>query len=226
MDRFQRLNLLLGENRVELLKNKTVLILGVGGVGGYVAESLVRCAIQNIIIVDYDIVDITNINRQLIALGSTIGQKKIDVLEKRIKDINPKCNVIKIDKFINEENYLELFNYNIDFIADCCDSIKTKKKIVKYALEHNINIISSMGVGNRIDPTKLQIMDIKKTSGDPIARIIRKYLKDEKINKELNVLCSTELPKRKSDVIATIIFTPAVGGLLIANYIINELIKE
>lgn len=224
-DKFARFNLLIGEQNIQKIKGKTVLVLGIGGVGGYVVESLVRSTIENIIIVDNDIIDSTNINRQIIALESTIGKKKVDILEKRIKDINPKCNVIKIDKFINEKNYLELFQYKIDYLADCCDSIKTKKQVIKYALEQDIKIISSMGIGNRMDPTKLEIINIKKTSGDPIARILRKFLKDENINKKLNVLYSSEIPKKKEKEIATSIFTPAIGGLLIANHIIQEFIK-
>ncbi len=225
-ERFQRLELLIGKENVNLLSKKCVLVLGIGGVGCYVAESLVRSGIGNIIIVDHDKIDTTNINRQLIALTSTIGKKKVDVLESRIKEINPNCNVIKIDKYIDENNYLELFLNKIDFLADCCDSIKTKKSIIKYALYNDINIISSMGTGNRMDPSKLEIIDIKKTSIDPLARIIRKYLKDEGINKKLAVLCSTELPKKiEGNNISSNSFVPPSAGLLMASYIIKELIK-
>lgn len=225
-ERFQRLELLIGKENVNLLSKKCVLVLGIGGVGCYVAESLVRSGIGNIIIVDHDKIDTTNINRQLIALTSTIGKKKVDVLESRIKEINPNCNVIKIDKYIDENNYLELFLNKIDFLADCCDSIKTKKSIIKYALYNDINIISSMGTGNRMDPSKLEIIDIKKTSIDPLARIIRKYLKDEGINRKLAVLCSTELPKKiEGNNISSNSFVPPSAGLLMASYIIKELIK-
>ena len=226
-NRFQRLEILIGKENVNILSEKIVLVLGIGGVGGYVVESLVRCGIGNIIIVDYDTIDLTNINRQIIALNSTIGKKKIDVFENRIKDINPKCNVIKIDKFIDENNYLDLFKHKIDFIADCCDCIKTKKCIIKYALDNNIKIVSSMGTGNRLDPTKLELIDIKKTSGDQIARIIRKFLKDERINKKLTVLCSRELPKKLEEkTISSNSFVPTSAGLLIASYIIKELINK
>ncbi len=226
-ERFQRLELLIGKENINILSKKCVLVLGLGGVGCYVVESLVRSGIGNIIIIDYDTIDITNINRQLIALTSTIGKKKVDVLESRIKEINPNCNVIKIDKYIDENNCLELFQNKIDFLADCCDSIKAKKNVIKYALDNNIDIISCMGTGNRMDPSKLEIIDIKKTSIDPLARIIRKYLRDEGINKKLAVLCSTELPKKVEGYnISSNSFVPPSAGLLIASYIIKGLINN
>ena len=121
--RFSRLEKVIGEDNVSLINNKCVLILGVGGVGGYVAEALARSNIGKLILVDFDVVDESNINRQIIALESTIGMKKVDVLEKRIKEINSRCEVIKIDKFIDLENYLELFEYNIDYFVDACDTM-------------------------------------------------------------------------------------------------------
>ena len=223
--RFDRLSFLIGDDKVESLHNKKVLVLGLGGVGGYVVESLVRSGIGSIIIVDFDSVDITNINRQIIALDSTIGIKKTEVFERRIKDINKDCNIKVIDKFINEENFLELFNEELDYFIDCCDSVKTKKSVIKHSLENNIPIISSMGAGNRMNPEDLRITEIRKTSNDPLARIIRKYLKDEKINKKLMVMCSIELPKKNKEVIASNSFVPASAGLLISSYVIKELIK-
>ncbi len=223
--RFDRLSFLISEDSVNKLNNKKILVLGVGGVGGYVSESLVRSGIGNITIVDGDKIDITNINRQVIALTSTIGLRKVDVLEKRIIDINPNCNVKKIDKFIDENNYLDLDLDNYDYIIDACDTISTKKLIIKYCLENNIKIISSMGAGNRMNPENLTICDIKKTSGDPLAKVIRKYLKDEHINKKLIVMWSRELPKKVDGVIASNSFVPASAGLLITSYVIKDLLK-
>lgn len=225
-NRFARLSLLIGGENLKKINEKRVLILGVGGVGGYVAESLARSGIGNLILVDFDTIDITNINRQIIALTSTIGQKKVTVLKKRIKDINPECNIITIEKFIDKENYQELFNNDIDYFVDCCDSIETKKLIIKQALQENVPIISSMGVGNRTEPNLLEITEIKKTSGDPLARIIRKYLRDEKIEKNLMVLCSKELPQKREKTIASNAFVPPTAGLLIGSYIIKELINK
>ncbi|MBO5138218.1 MAG: tRNA threonylcarbamoyladenosine dehydratase [Bacilli bacterium] len=220
----KRLEALIGKDQVLNLRKKTVLILGLGGVGGYVVESLARSFIGTLILVDYDTVDITNLNRQIIALHSNIGKKKTTCFKERIKDINSICNIVTIDKFINEENYLELFKYNIDYFVDACDCIKTKKLVIKYCLENNIPIISSMGTGNKMDPSKLEITTIENTINDPVARIIRKFKKDELKNYKLKVLSSTELPHKKEDVktVASNSFVPSSAGLLITSYIIKE----
>lgn len=225
-ERFQRLSLLIGENNVNVFASKAVLVLGVGGVGGYVVESLARSGIGTLILVDFDTIDITNINRQIIALDSTIGKKKVDVFCKRIHEINPNCKVVCYDNFIDFSNYVELFCHKIDYFVDACDTVSTKKLVIQYCLTNNIPIISSMGVGNRFDPSKLEILDIKKTSGDPLARIIRKYLRDEKINKKLLVLCSRELPKKMSEKVSSNAFVPSSAGLLIGSYIVKELIGD
>ena len=224
--RFSRFIKVIGDSNLDLLASKSVLVLGCGGVGGYVVEALARSGIGQIIIVDYDVVEESNINRQIIALESTIGKYKIDVLEKRIKDINKECNIIKIDNFIDKDNYLELFDYKIDFFVDCCDTVIVKKLVMKECLERNISFISSMGTGNKMDPSKLEICDIRKTLNDPLARILRKYVKDEKINKKVMVLSSRELPIKTGDRIpGSTAFVPASAGLLIASYIVRELIK-
>lgn len=223
-ERFKRLSLLIGEDETNCLTNKTVLILGLGGVGGYVCESLARCGVGTLILVDFDRVDITNINRQIIALTSTIGKLKVDVFKERIKDINPECNVITYDIFIDENNYKKLFENDIDYFVDCCDNINAKKHVIKHAVMNKIPIISSMGTGNRMDPSKLEIVEIRKTSGDPIARIIRKYFRDERISGKLMVLCSRELPKKVQGVVSSNSFVPSSAGLLISSYIIKELI--
>ena len=168
MPRFSRLRKVIGEAAVNLLHDKTVLVLGCGGVGGYVLEALVRSNIGRVIIVDYDVVAESNINRQIIALESTIGLKKVDVLEKRLKDINSNCEIIKIDKFIDEENILELFNYEIDFFVDACDTVRTKKAVILQCLSKKIKFISCMGTGNKLDPSKLEIVDIRNTNYEKI----------------------------------------------------------
>lgn len=224
---FQRFIELYGIENYKKIKHSTVLVLGLGGVGGYVVESIVRCGVGTVILVDNDTVDVTNINRQLIANYDTIGMKKTDCFKERIKSINPKCNVKTITKFINEDNYLELFKEKIDFIVDAIDSVKTKEIVIKYALENDIRIISSMGTGNRENPSDLRMMDISKTTGDPIARLIRKYLRDNKISKKLPVLCSLELPMKKIDkIIPSNSFVPSSAGLLIGSYVIKELMKN
>ena len=225
--RFSRLEKVIGEDNVSLINNKCVLILGVGGVGGYVAEALARSNIGKLILVDFDVVDESNINRQIIALESTIGMKKVDVLEKRIKEINSGCEVIKIDRFIDLDNYLELFEYNIDYFVDACDTMTVKKAVIKECIKRKINFISSMGTGNKLDPSKLEIVDIRKTVNDPLAKVIRKFVKDEKINGKVMVLSSTELPVKTGErTPGSTAFVPASAGLLIASYVVRQFIKK
>lgn len=226
LPRFDRFEKIIGSDNLNKLNGKSVLILGCGGVGGYVAEALARSNIGTLILVDFDVVDESNINRQVIALSSTIGRKKIDVLEERIKDINDKCKVIKKDKFITSDNLSDLFENNIDYLVDACDTVSTKKAVINKCLELNINFISSMGTGNKIDPSKLEIIDIRKTVNDPLARIMRKFVKDERINKKVDVLTSTELPIKTGDRIpGSTAFVPAVAGLMIASYIVRKMLN-
>ncbi|MBR2678690.1 MAG: tRNA threonylcarbamoyladenosine dehydratase [Bacilli bacterium] len=224
--KFSRLEKVIGKDNLDKLKGKSVLILGIGGVGGYVVEALARSGIGTLILVDFDKVDESNINRQIIALDSTIGKLKVDVLEKRIKDINEGCKVIKIDKFIELDNIDELFNYEIDYLVDACDYIPTKKAIVKECLKRKIKFISSMGTGNKLDPSKLEITDLRKTVNDPLARIMRKFIKDEKITGKITVLSSTEVPvKTGESTPGSTAFVPSSAGLLIASYVVRSLIK-
>lgn len=224
-NKFLRLERIIGSDNINILKEKTVMVIGVGGVGGYCVESLVRSGIGRVIIVDFDKVDITNINRQIIALDSTIDCYKVDVLENRIKDINNNCDVIKIYDFINDENIDSLFNYDIDYVIDACDTVNTKKLIIKKCLDNNIKFISCMGTGNKLDPTKLEICDIRKTINDPLARIIRKFVKDERINNKVMVLSSKELPIKTIDnKLGSSSFVPSSAGILIGSYVVRDLI--
>ena len=223
MHKFLRLEKVIGKDKVDLLSTKTVLVLGCGGVGGFAVEALARSGIGTLILVDFDIIDETNINRQIIALDSTIGRKKVDVLNERIKDINSKCKVIIIDKFINDKNIEELFDYKIDYFVDACDTMSTKKSVIKECLKRKIKFISSMGTGNKLDPAKLEIVDIRKTVNDPLARILRKFIKDEKINSKVMVLTSFEVPVKIGEKTpGSTAFVPASAGLLIASYIVRE----
>ena len=227
MDSFQRLSLLIGEENLNKLKNTTILILGLGGVGSYATEALARCGVGKLILVDNDVVDKTNINRQLIALHSTIGLEKTEVTEQRIKDINPFCEVITYNEFITPENLENLFQEKIDYIIDAIDYLPTKKEIIRYCTKNNIPFISSMGTGNKLDPSKLCITELSKTSYDPIARILRKMVKEEKINKKIIVVCSTEISLKKiENVIPSISFVPSYAGLLCASYIVRKIIGE
>ena len=223
---FQRFEKIIG-SAIDELHKKCVLILGCGGVGGYVCEALARSGIGTIILVDYDVVEESNINRQIIALHSTLGRKKVDVLEERILDINPQCNVIKIFSFIDSENLNVLFSYSIDFLVDACDTIQTKKSIIKECIFRNICFISSMGTGNKLDPSQLEIVDIRRTVNDPLARILRKFVKDEKISQKVLVLSSRELPIKTHDRIpGSSAFVPSSAGLLIASYVVRYFLND
>ncbi|MBQ3435878.1 MAG: tRNA threonylcarbamoyladenosine dehydratase [Bacilli bacterium] len=224
MEKFKRLEKLVGKEAINSLNEKTVLVLGIGGVGGYTVEALVRSNIGKIIIVDGDKVEKSNINRQIIALEKTIGKKKTDVMKKRIKEINSNCEVITISEFITKDNIDLLFKEKIDYLVDACDTIKTKELVIKKCIERKIKIISSMGTAKKMDPSKLEITDIYKTINDPIARIIRKFAKEEKI-KHLTVLSSKELPKDIND-LGSNAFVPPTAGLLIASYIVNDIVNS
>ena len=222
---FDRTISLIGEINFKKIQEKTILVVGIGGVGGYATESLVRTGIKNIILIDHDTIDISNINRQIISTNKNIGNVKVDEFKKRILDINPECNVITHKLFLDRTNYNLLDNYKIDYIIDCCDSVDTKKLLIDYSLEKDIKLISSMGTANKLDPTKLEITDIRKTSYDPLAKILRKYVNDKKINKNIIVVSSTEEPIKNKN-LSTMIFVPATAGLLCSQYVIKDIINS
>ncbi|MCI8588129.1 MAG: tRNA threonylcarbamoyladenosine dehydratase [Bacilli bacterium] len=224
---FDRLELLIGKKNLEKVQNLHVLVVGLGGVGGYVVESLVRSGVSNLILVDYDVVCITNKNRQIIATDDTIGQKKVDAFYERIRSISKDCQVTLLDMFLNPENIALLDTYRIDYIVDACDTVSTKQALISYAISRKIPFISCMGTGNRLDPSQLEITDLRKTSYDPLAKKMRKFLVDEKIRQKIPVICSKEPPiKTGSRVIASCSFVPSSAGLLITSYIIKQIIKE
>ena len=225
-NKFERLKYLIGEDNVESLADKCVLVIGLGGVGGYSVESLVRSGIGHLIIVDGDVVDETNLNRQIIATSSVIGKSKVDLFNSRIKDINPDCIVTQINKFIDKDNIDELFCYDINYLVDACDSLDTKFLIIKNCLEKNIPFISSMGTGNRMDPSKFSITTLDKTMNDPVAKILRKRVREEHIKEKINVLCSSEVPKKLGNKIGSNSFVPPSAGLLITSYVIKKFINE
>lgn len=225
--RFSRLERIISIEGIDILKSKCVLIIGLGGVGGYALESLVRSGIGKVIIVDFDKIDVTNINRQIVALDSTVGEYKVDVFESRIKDINPLCEVIKIKEFIDKDNIDLLFKYDIDYLIDACDTVNTKKAIIMECLSRGIKFISSMGTGNKLDPSQLEIIDIRKTVNDPLARIMRKFIKDSNIKDKILVLSSKELPIKTCDgKLGSSMFVPSSAGILMASYIVRKFIKK
>lgn len=222
---FDRVISFVGKDNLEKIKNTTVLVVGLGGVGGYALEGLVRSGIGNVILMDYDKVDFSNLNRQIITNQNNIGKYKVEVAMERVKSINPECKIIIHNTFLDKDTINILNNYKIDYIVDACDSVQAKKLLIDYAMNNDIKLIASMGTANKMDPSKLEIIDIRKTSYDPLAKILRKYVMDKKTNKRIMVVSSTESPIRK-DCLSSLIFVPATAGLLCANYIIREIIKK
>ena len=221
-----RLELLIGKDKVNLIKTKNILVVGCGGVGGSVILSLVRSGIENITIVDFDKVVESNLNRQEVAYISTIGKYKVDAMKDIILDINKNVNVNNVNLFLDETNIKELFdNSKFDYVIDCCDSIKTKEALILECINRDIKIISSCGAGYRMHPEMLKITSLDKTSNDPLARILRKWTKDNHINKKIMVMCSDEAPIGKGSPIASNSFVPPAAGYLLTSYVINDIIK-
>lgn len=229
-----RTALLIGESSLERLKQSHVLVVGVGGVGGFAAEFLCRSGIGRFTIIDGDNIDISNINRQIIALHSNIGESKVEVMRKRMADINPNATITAIEKFLNADDVAEIFdNGNFDFVVDAIDSIPAKSKIIEESFKRNIGIISSMGAGCRADASKVRIAKLSETHHDGLSKAIRKRFTGSDITKQLMVVFSEEPPATEStapsDVpgkratVGTISYIPAVFGCHIAQYVINKL---
>ncbi|BDG46352.1 MULTISPECIES: tRNA threonylcarbamoyladenosine dehydratase [Parageobacillus] len=244
LHQFSRNELAIGKEGLEKLKNATVAVLGVGGVGSFAVEALARSGIGRLVLVDRDNVDITNINRQIHALLSTIGRPKVELMKERIADINPECKVIALQMFYTEETYEQFFSYDLDFVIDASDTIIYKVHLMKECLKRNIPIISSMGAANKMDPTRFRIADISKTHTDPIAKVIRAKLRKEGIRKGIPVVFSDEKPIIIREDVRKVVgndqspirkaqmppssnaFVPSVAGLIMASYVVRELLKD
>ena len=222
---FERVISLVGESNFKKIQKATVLVVGLGGVGGYAVESLVRSGIGNLILIDHDTVDITNLNRQIISLQENIGRDKVTVCKERMLSINHACSIITKKIFLDKNTINLLDNYHIDYIVDACDSVEAKKLLIDYSLDKNIKLIASMGTANKLDPTKLAVLDIRKTSYDPLAKILRKYVMDKHTNKKIMVVSTTESPIRK-DCLSSLVYVPATSGLLCSNYIIRDILES
>ena len=230
-EQFSRTELLIGKQNIEKLQNAKVAVFGIGGVGSYVVEGLARAGIGNFILVDKDIVDITNINRQIIATTKTIGLSKVEVSKQRILEINPNANVEIYKEFFMPDSP-ELFDENTDYVVDCVDTITAKIELIIRAKNKGIPIISCMGTGNKLDPTKFEVTDISKTSVCPLAKVMRKELRDRGIN-SLKVVYSKEEPikvktlneENNKKIPGSISFVPSVAGLIIAGEVIKDIIN-
>lgn len=242
----KRTELLIGKEKIQKLQQAKVAVFGLGGVGSYVVEGLARSGIGSFTLIDFDKVDVTNINRQIIANINTIGKYKVDIEEQRIHEINPNAIVEKYIEFIEKEsielnkegnikenNNISLFNNikNVDYIVDAVDTVSAKIRIIEFAKNNNIPVISALGTGNKLDPTKLKIGDIYDTSVCPLAKVIRKELRKRNIQ-ELNVVYSIEEPiKIQQDIeerklIGSISYLPSIAGLMISYKVINDIVKK
>lgn len=234
LERFERQSLIIGEEATERLSQKKVALFGVGGVGSYAAEALARCGVGTVELIDSDCVSLSNVNRQLCALDSTVGLPKVDVVAARMKDINPDITVIPRKEFFLPENADSFDFSSYDFVIDAIDTVSAKVEIALRCSRLNVPMISSMGTGNKLDPSALCISDLAKTSGCPLARVMRRELKKRGIL-HLPVVYSKEEPIRPINapvsengkpIPGSISFVPSVAGLLAASVAVKELIKE
>lgn len=240
---FSRTELAIGAEGLERLKKSSVAILGMGGVGSYAAEALARAGVGKLVLVDRDVVDITNLNRQIHALHSTIGRSKVELMAERIKEINPECVVIPLKMFYTEETYEQVFQEPLDYVVDAIDTITYKIHVVQECKKRGIPIISSMGAANKMDPTAFMVADLFETSYDPIAKVMRRKLKKLGITRGVKVVYSKEKPlKQREDVLkqivtqpdspiskvkrppASISFVPPVAGLILAGVVVKDLL--
>lgn len=244
---FSRTELLIGAEGIDKLQSSKVVIVGVGGVGSYAVEALARSGVGKLVLVDDDVICLTNLNRQIIALHSTIAKSKVEVMKQRILDINPKCDVKTYKTYIKEDNIAEMIDLDTDYVIDAIDTVTSKIALIMWCKEHNINIISCMGTGNKFDPTKFKIADIYDTKACPLAKVMRYELKRKGV-KSLKVLYSEELPtKPREDVLTcktgcicskgssdkckfkrqipgSTSFVPPVAGLIIGGEVIKDIL--
>ncbi len=223
---FDRLIKLIGRDSLEKIQSKIILLIGVGGVGSSALEALIRNGFNNITIIDFDTIDISNLNRQLITNNDNIGSSKTKEACLRAKSINPSINIQGIEKRLEIDSLDELLSNNYDYIIDACDDIKVKYALIEKNLKYNSKLITCLGTAKKIDPTKLEITTLDKTINDPLARILRKMTKDNKINqKSVKVVSSRELPK-DIEFLGTASFVPNYAGILCVNYIFKDILGE
>lgn len=237
MNQFSRSELLLGKDTMTKLANMKIAVFGVGGVGSYVCEALVRSGVGSFILIDSDSISLTNVNRQIHATLKTVGKSKVEVMKERMLDINPNCNIVTYEEFYLPDNHSNIITDDISYIVDAIDTVSAKIDIIVEAKKRNIPIISAMGAGNKLDPTRFEVTDIYKTSVCPLAKVMRKELKSRGI-KELKVVyskeepikiedyscCSDELDKKR--VPGSLAFVPSCMGLIIASEIVRDVLKK
>ncbi|THB70031.1 MAG: tRNA threonylcarbamoyladenosine dehydratase [Gammaproteobacteria bacterium] len=234
----ERTHILVGDEGLSKLKQANVMIAGLGGVGSYVVEALARSGIGKLTIIDNDVISQSNINRQLPALNSTVGKPKTTIIEHRVRDINPECKLTVINDFLRTENlpqYLQAKSY--DYVADCIDSLNSKVSLIETAYNLGLNIISSMGAGGKLDPTRIEVTDLFKTHECPLAKMMRSRLRRRGIKKGIKAVFSSEIPQdplppeptdsgRPRSVVGSISFIPPIFGLMMAGVIVNDILKD
>ena len=238
-ERFLRNEMFFGKDKNDKLKNIKVCVVGLGGVGSYAVESLARIGVEDFVIIDKDKVDITNLNRQIIALESTLGKDKSEVVKQRVLDINPKAKVKAYSVFYNKDNSDIFLKEKVDYVIDAIDTISCKWELIKVCLDNNIKFVSCMGMGNREDLTKIGITSLDKTNYDPVAKKLRELVRKEdrsKDMKRINVVFSSEIPKKQNKTLkeegktlkemcppSSIVFVPSVAGMLCAYYVYKSI---
>ena len=224
-NQYSRTELLIGEENIKKLQQSKVAIFGVGGVGSFVVEALARAGVGTLVLIDHDDVDVTNINRQIIATHDSIGRPKVEVAKERILSINPNAEVITYKKFFSKETE-GIIDSSLDYVVDCVDTVTAKIEIILRAKELDIPVISSMGTGNKLDPTKFEVEDIYSTSVCPLAKVMRKELRARNID-SLKVVYSKEEPIKNSEgrTPGSISFVPSSAGLIIAGVVIKDILK-
>lgn len=225
LEQFQRTQMLIGEEGLEKLSKAKVAIFGIGGVGSYVAEGLIRAGVTNFILIDNDIIDITNINRQIHATMKTIGENKVDIMKQRMLDINPNAEIQIYKTFYSPEDKEKIIDNSITYVIDAIDTVSSKIGLIEECNKLNIPIISCMGTGNKLNPIMLEIADINKTTVCPLAKTIRKELRKTDI-KKLKVVYSKEEPIKKITPPGSVSFVPSVAGMIIASEVVKDILKS
>jgi len=219
---------MIGKENFDLIQSKTVMIVGLGGVGGYACEALVRSGIQKVVLIDHDKVDISNLNRQIIASEKTIGERKTKIMKDRLLSINPKLEIISYDLFFSKENIGQIFSEKVDYVVDAIDTISSKIDLWKYCLGNNIKLISCLGMARKLDPQKVFITKLSKTENDPMAKTLRSLARKNDVSLDIPVVFSEEKPlemsEAKKENLGSMMFVPATAGIMCGYYIINDII--
>lgn len=228
-----RTELIIGKDGLEKLKNSKVAIFGVGGVGSYTVEALARAGIGSLVLVDFDVVDVTNINRQLHALSNSVGKVKVELMAERVKLINPNINVTTINEFYTPENGEQILAEPVDYVVDAIDTVTNKLDLIKRCVTNHIPVVASMGAGNKLDPTAFKVADISETSVCPLAKVVRRELRKAGIDQGVKVVYSTEPAIKPVEVLSTpvkkqapgsVSFVPATAGLILASVVVRDLL--